>query len=246
MPTGIASQATVTHLDGKQLPLLLLVEDDAAMRKFLRAFLIGAGYRVEEAACAQEAVLLAPQCLPSLVILDLGLPDLDGQELLQQLREWFTAPIIILSVRDQDAQKVAALDSGADDYLTKPFSTSELLARIREALRQAVQVQSVDQLPLFEVGSLKVDLAARQVFLRDREIHLTPIEYKLLTTLVRYAGKVVTHQQLAREAWGPDKLHDTQHLRVFMSALRRKIELNLAQPRYVLTERGIGYRMATD
>jgi len=114
------------------------------------------------------------------------------------------------------------------------------------ALRHAVQVQSVDQLPLFEVGSLKVDLAARQVFLRDREIHLTPIEYKLLTTLVRYAGKVVTHQQLAREAWGPDKLHDTQHLRVFMSALRRKIELNLAQPRYVLTERGIGYRMATD
>jgi two-component system KDP operon response regulator KdpE len=151
-----------------------------------------------------------------------------------------------LSVRDQDAQKVAALDSGADDYLTKPFSTSELLARIRVALRHAVQVQSVDQLPVFEVGSLKVDLAARQVFLRDREIHLTPMEYKLLTTLVRYAGKVVTHQQLAREAWGPEKLHDIQHLRVFMSALRRKIELNLAQPRYVLTERGIGYRLTTE
>ena len=198
MPTGIAGQPTVTPLETKQLPLLLLVEDDAAMRKFLRTFLIGAGYRVEEAASAQEAVLLAPQCLPSLVILDLGLPDLDGQELLRQLREWFTAPIIILSVRDQDAQKVAAFDSGADDYLTKPFSTSELLARIRVALRHAVQVQSVDQLPLFEVGSLKVDLAARQVFLRNREIHLTPIEYKLLTTLVRYAGKVVTHQQFAR------------------------------------------------
>ena len=246
MPAGMTVGATPAMTNRDDEPTLLLVEDDASMRKFLRAFLVGAGYQVEEAASAQEALSIAPKCLPGLVILDLGLPDVDGQELLTLLREWLKAPIIVLTVRDSDAQKVMALDHGADDYLTKPFSTSELLARIRVALRHAQQMNSGDQLPVFQVGSLKIDLAARQVFLREREIHLTPIEYKLLTTLVRFAGKVVTHQQLAREAWGPDRLHDIQHLRVFMSGLRRKIELNLAQPRYLLTERGLGYRIAAE
>lgn len=221
---------------------LLLVEDELPMRKFLRTFLTGSGYQVGEAATAQEALLSATRNPPDLVILDLGLPDMDGQDLLKQVREWLTAPIIVLTARDQDAQKVAALDSGADDYLTKPFSTTELLARIRVALRHAARSEA--DAPVFESGNLKVDLSAHKVLMRGKEVHLTPIEYKLLATLVRHAGKVVPHQYLLEQVWGPEGTQDPQHLRVFMSSLRRKIETNLAQPRYVLTERGIGYRLA--
>ncbi|HEY2882560.1 MAG TPA: response regulator [Pirellulales bacterium] len=226
--------------------LVLLIEDDVPMRKFLRTFLSGVNYRVEEAATAEEALLSAAQNQPDVIILDLGLPDMDGQELLRQLREWLKAPVIVLSARDQDAQKVAALDGGADDYLTKPFSTSELLARIRVALRHAAQAPEEGGLPVYQTGNLRVDLSNRRVFVRDKEIHLTPIEYKLLRTLVQHPGKVLSHQYLLKEAWGSEHAQDTQHLRVFMGALRRKIETNLAQPRHVLTERGIGYRLATD
>jgi len=162
---------------------------------------------------------------------------------LRQLREWLQAPIIILSVRDQDAQKVAALDSGADDYLTKPFSSSELLARIRVGLRHASEVARDGDTPVHRFGNLKVDLSLRKVFFKDKDVHLTPIEYKLLVALIRYAGKVVPHQRLLEEVWGTDAPQDTQHLRVFMGTLRRKIEADVTRPRHILTERGIGYRL---
>jgi two-component system KDP operon response regulator KdpE len=162
------------------------------------------------------------------------------------LREWLQAPIIILSVRDQEDQKITALDNGADDYLTKPFSTGELLARIRVALRHAARVDPERESSAFTCGELKVDLAARRVFLKETEIHLTPTEYKLLTTLVRHAGKVLTHRFLLKEVWGPHHVQETHYLRVFMANLRRKIEDDPAQPRYLLTEQGVGYRFAAD
>jgi two-component system KDP operon response regulator KdpE len=177
------------------------------------------------------------------VILDLGLPDMDGQEVLKQLREWYTAPIIVLSARDQEQQKVTALDSGADDYLTKPFSTVELLARIRVALRHSARGDESDS-TVFERGDLKIDLAARSVFAHGNEVHLTPIEFKLLTSLVRHPGKVLTHQQLLKEVWGPHHLDETHYLRVFMTSLRRKLETDPARPQYLLTEQGVGYRFA--
>jgi len=226
--------------------MVLLIEDELPIRRFLRASLASDGYRLVEAETGQQGLRLAAQQPPDLVILDLGLPDLDGQEVLRQLREWLHAPIIILSVRDQEQQKIAALDNGADDYLTKPFSTGELLARIRVALRHA-QGRSVDQeSSTFVIGGLKVDLAVRRVFIQEKEIHLTPIEYKLLTTLVRHAGKVLTHHFLLREVWGPHHQQETHYLRVFMASLRRKIETDSAQPRYFLTEPGVGYRLAAD
>jgi len=231
------------HPDPSKPPVLLVVEDEAPMRKFLRTYLQGAGYDVQEAANGQDALLLAAQRIPSLVVLDLGLPDMDGQEVLRQLREWLKAPIIILSVRDQDAQKVAALDQGADDYLTKPFSTSELQARIRVALRHASELARDRETPVHRFGNLRVDLSLRKVFFKDKEVHLTPIEYKLLVTLIRHAGKVVPPQRLLEEVWGTGDAQDTQHLRVFMGTLRRKIEADVTRPRHILTERGIGYRL---
>ena len=228
------------------MPLVLLIEDEAPMRKFLRAFLSGAGYRVEDVATAEEGMRLAIDKRPDLVILDLGLPDMDGQDVLRKLREWMTAPIIVLSVRYQDAQKIMALNHGADDYLTKPFSTGELLARIRVALRHAAQGQSGGELPVFESGDIKVDLSTRRLFVRGSEVKLTRIEYKLLTTMVRQAGKVLTHQFLLEQVWGPKHAENTQYLRVFMAGLRRKIEFDPAQPRHLLTEQGVGYRLAID
>jgi two-component system, OmpR family, KDP operon response regulator KdpE len=227
-------------------PLILLIEDEPPMRKLLRAFLSGAGYRTAEATNGHQAIQLAAQRPPDLVILDLGLPDMDGQDVLQQLREWLSAPIIILSVRSQDVQKITALDHGADDYLTKPFSTGELLARIRVALRNAVRREGGLDVPVYESGDLRVDLGARQVFVRDEEVHLTPIEYKLLTTLIQHSGRVLTHQYLFKEVWGPSEEQRTQLLRVFMAGLRRKIEADPAQPKHLLTEQGVGYRLAVD
>jgi two-component system KDP operon response regulator KdpE len=225
-------------------PLVLLVEDEAPIRRFLRTALAAEGYRVAEAETGQQAIRLAVQQPPDLVVLDLGLPDVDGQEVLRQLREWLQAPIVILSARDQEAQKIAALDQGADDYLTKPFSTGELLARIRVALRHAAQAGSDRENATFVSGDLKVDLAARRVFVKEAEVHLTPLEYKLLTTLVRNAGKVLTHRFLLKEVWGPQQVQETHYLRVFMASLRRKIETDPAQPKYLLTEQGVGYRFA--
>jgi two-component system KDP operon response regulator KdpE len=224
-------------------PLLLLIEDELPIRRFLRSSLSAEGYRLMEAQTGEEAIRLAMEHPPELVILDLGLPDMDGQEVLQRLRKWLRAPIIILSARNQEQQKVAALDNGADDYLTKPFSTGELLARIRVALRHASRLSGADEPSVFAQGDLKVDLSARRVFVRDTEVHLTKLEYKLLTTLVKHAGKVLTHRFLLEEVWGPKHIDETHYLRVFMASLRRKIEADPARPRYLLTEPGVGYRL---
>lgn len=225
-------------------PLILLVEDELPIRRFLRTSLVGEGYRIIEANTAERAIRFAQQKLPDLVILDLGLPDLDGQEVLKKLRQWLSVPIIILSARDQDHQKITALDSGADDYLTKPFSTGELLARIRVALRHATRV--VGDSSEFCCGDLNVNLETRRIFVRGVEIHLTPLEYKLLCTLIHHAGKVLTHRFLLNEVWGPGHKEETPYLRVFMASLRRKIEADPAQPQYLLTEPGVGYRLRVE
>ena len=227
-------------------PLVLVIEDEPQIRRFLRATLSAHGYRLVEAATGQEGLMHAATHQPEIVILDLGLPDLDGLELTQQLREWSTVPIIVLSARGQESDKVAALDAGADDYLTKPFGVGELLARMRVALRHTARTAQEPGEAVFTVGDLRVDMARRQVFVTDQEVHLTPIEYKLLTTLVRYAGKVVTHHQLLREVWGPGASSETHYLRVYMGQLRHKLEANPARPRYLVTESGVGYRLRTD
>jgi two-component system KDP operon response regulator KdpE len=227
-------------------PIVLIVDDELPIRKFLGASLASAGYRIDEASTGRQALQHAAQQPPDLVILDLGLPDIDGQEILTQLREWLSAPIIVLSARDQEQQKITALDNGADDYLAKPFSTGELLARIRAALRHASTATSNSNLKTFELADLKVDLASRRVFTRGNEVHLTPIEYKLLTTLIHDAGKVLTHRQLLKEVWGPQRVDETHYLRVFMANLRRKLEVDPARPRYLLTEQGVGYRFASE
>ncbi|HEX4416088.1 MAG TPA: response regulator [Lacipirellulaceae bacterium] len=228
------------------LPRVLLVEDELPIRKFVHAALAGANYQVDDAATGQQALQHATQTPPDVVILDLGLPDMDGQHVIQRLREWLTAPIIVLSARDQEQQKIQALDNGADDYLTKPFSTGELLARTRVALRHANRLSDGAANSKFESGELTVDLAARRVYVADREVHLTPLEYKLLTTLIHHHGKVLTHRQLLKEVWGPDQVQETHYLRVFMATLRRKLEQDPARPRYLLTEQGIGYRLASE
>src|SRR5262245_21394050 len=223
--------------------LVLLIEDELPIRRFLRNSLADHDYRLLEAETGEQALRLAAQQPPDLVILDLGLPDTDGQTVLLRLREWYQGPVIVLSARDQEQQKIMALDHGADDYLTKPFSTGELLARMRVALRHATRPSSERDLSTFTTGDLKVDLAARRVFVGNREIHLTPLEYKLLTVLIRHAGKVLIHRFLLKEVWGPHHLQETHYLRVFMASLRRKIELDPARPRYLLTEPGVGYRL---
>lgn len=223
--------------------LILVIEDDSQIRRFLRATLSSNGYRLLEATTAQDGLRQVGTQHPDLIILDLGLPDLDGLEVTQQLREWTTTPIIVLSARDQDRDKIAALDAGADDYLTKPFSTGELLARLRVALRHVLLTAQGSEEPGFSVGELRVDLAHRQVFVNDNEIHLTPIEYKLLTTLIHYAGKVVTGRQLLKEVWGPTYTTESHYVRVYMGQLRRKLEADATRPRYIITEPGIGYRL---
>jgi two-component system, OmpR family, KDP operon response regulator KdpE len=222
-------------------PLVLVVEDEPQVRKFLRAGLPAHGYRLVEATTGEEALRLAVQHVPEVVLLDLGLPDMDGLEVTRRLREWSQVPILVISARGQESQKVDALDAGADDYLTKPFGFSELLARIRAALRRAVRSDAGES--TFESGALRVDLAARRVFVEGAEVHLTPIEYRLLTTLAKHAGKVVTHRQLLQEVWGPQSLDQTHYLRVHMTHLRRKIEPGGARPRLLQTEAGVGYRL---
>jgi two-component system KDP operon response regulator KdpE len=226
-------------------PRVLIIEDEKPIRAFLQASLTGEGHDVVEAETGREGLAQATMWVPDLVILDLGLPDLDGLEVIRELRGWSHAPILILSAREQERDKVAALDAGADDYLTKPFGIRELLARVRVALRHAAQVGKEEGAEI-TIAQFTMDLEARRAFMGERELRLTPIEYKLLTTLVRHAGKVLTHRFLLKEVWGPQRVDDVHYLRVFMAGLRRKIEADTSHPRYLLTEQGVGYRFADE
>jgi len=221
--------------------LILLVEDEPQMRRFLRVALEGSGYRYLEAGTGQEGLALAAQHRPEAILLDLGLPDMDGLDLVVRLREWSRIPVIVISARGQETDKVGALDAGADDYLTKPFGTRELLARVRVALRHAGP--EAQQEPVFVLDRWRVDLAKRQVLMDGKEVHLTPLEYSLFTTLIRHAGKVVTHRQLLKEVWGGAAGAQPLYLRVYMTQLRHKLEAEPSRPRYLQTEPGVGYRL---
>jgi two-component system, OmpR family, KDP operon response regulator KdpE len=221
---------------------ILIVDDERAIRRFLRAALTSHGYQIFEAENGQMALAAAAENRPDVVILDLGLPDMDGVEVTRQLREWYQAPIVILSVRDQENDKIAALDAGADDYLTKPFGVGELMARIRVILRRSTH--PVDE-PVYEIDDLKVDLPRRLVTLQGQEVELTPTEYDILRVLVQHAGRVLTHRQILRDVWGVPYETETHLLRVNMSNLRRKIEPDPNQPHYIVTEPGVGYRLRT-
>jgi two-component system KDP operon response regulator KdpE len=222
--------------------LVLVVEDEPQMRKFIRASLSSHGYRILEAERASEALILTSHN-PALILLDLGLPDADGIDLTKQLRGFCSVPIIVLSARGREDDKVAALDAGADDYLTKPFGVNELLARMRVALRHAHGLDSSSEAQIYDFGELHVDLARREVTLAGKDVHLTPIEYKLLVLFARHAGKVLTHRQILKEVWGPGYATQTHYVRVQMAELRKKIELDPARPKLLVTEPGVGYRL---
>jgi two-component system KDP operon response regulator KdpE len=225
---------------------VLVVEDELPIRRFLRPSLVTRGYRVLEATSGEDGLLQAAQRQPDLIILDLGLPDMDGLEVIRRLREWTARPIIVLSARGAEPDKVTALDAGADDYVAKPFTVGELLARVRVALRHAARADRETGEATFSVGRLRVDLDRRQVWLGDAEVRLTPIEYRLLAMLVQHAGRVVTHRQLLREVWGPAHMEQTHYLRVYMASLRRKLEVDPARPRFLRTEPGVGYRLLAE
>ncbi len=218
----------------------LIIDDEVQIRRLLRVTLEAGGYRVFEAATGQEGLVEAAQRRPDVIVLDLGLPDMDGAEVLKRLREWSQAPVLVLSVREGEDDKVSALDSGADDYMTKPFSTVELLARLRVARRHA---QPVADNSVFRSGRLEVDLAGRRVSVKGQEVKMTPTEYSLLRLLVRNAGKVVTHRQILKEVWGPNYAEQTHYLRVYMAHLREKIEADPGRPELLLTEPGVGNRL---
>jgi two-component system KDP operon response regulator KdpE len=224
-------------------PRVLVVEDEPEVRRFLRTALDVQGFRVVEAETAREGLAAATTYNPELILLDLGLPDGDGIEITRTVREWSRVPIIVISARGREDDKVAALDAGADDYLTKPFGVKELLARIRVALRHAVQSASPGGDPVLLAGTLRIDQARREVRVGEREVKLTPIEYRLLALLAQNAGKVLTHRQILREVWGPPYMGEVQYLRVFMSQIRRKVEADPARPQLLLTEQGVGYRL---
>jgi two-component system KDP operon response regulator KdpE len=226
-------------------PAIVLIEDDPKIRRFLRTAFANNGYRLFEAATGSDGLVEAATRQPDVVIVDLGLPDLDGVEVIRRLREWTSVPVIVLSARGQESDKVAALDVGADDYVSKPFGPAELLARVRVALRHAARAPT-DEDATFSVDDLRVDLARRQVFVGDKEVHLTPIEYKLLTTLIRHAGKVLTHGQLLKEVWGPSHESEAHYLRIYIMQLRRKLEANPTRPRYLRTEPGVVYRLVAE
>lgn len=226
-----------------ELPLVLVVEDEPKMRSFLRVTLESNGMRYAEASTAREAISKAQGQSPDIVIADLGLPDADGIDVIRGIRRWSSIPVIVLSARSQESAKVAALDAGADDYVTKPFATGELLARLRVALRHSARHVNGAAQTVFKVRDLCVDLLQRKVTLRDTDTHLTPIEYRLLTILIKKAGQVVTHAELLRDAWGPAKVDQQHYLRIYMGGLRRKLEVDPTQPVYLLTETGVGYRL---
>jgi two-component system KDP operon response regulator KdpE len=223
-------------------PLVLLVEDDSQMRRFLRAALTSNGFRLLEATTAQEALRLATGHNPEIVLLDLGLPDRDGLSVTADVRGWSRVPIIVLSARGREQDKVDALDAGADDYLTKPFGVMELMARIRVALRHAREVGAATDTPVVDLDGLRIDLARREVHVGDASVHLTPTEYRILALLTQHLGKVVTHRQILREVWGRASIEQRHYVRVHMAQLRRKLEEDPARPRWIVTEPGVGYR----
>ncbi len=223
-------------------PLVLVVEDEQSMRRFLRAALESHDYRVTEATTCEEALRAATSHNPELVLLDLGLPDGDGLSLLERLREWSRVPIVVLSARGREQDKVAALDTGADDYLTKPFGTGELLARLRVAIRHAAASGPTGEV-VATVGPISIDHGKREVRVRGELVHLTPIEFRLLSVLARHADRVLTHRQILKEVWGPNAQTQTHYLRVYMAQLRRKVERDPARPRWLVTEPDVGYRL---
>lgn len=220
-------------------PLVLIVDDEPQVRRFLRTALPAAGYRFVEAENGAEALRLAEQYVPDVVLLDLGLPDMEGREVARALRRWSKVPILVLSARGEERQKVELLDAGADDYLTKPFGFEELVARIRAALRRVARAASADPSGVFECGPLRLDPATHRVHVAGTEIHLTPIEFKLLATLAAHPGRILTKKQLLLEVWGPQHTSETQYLRVYMTHLRRK--LGEAGKTILRTEAGVGY-----
>lgn len=226
-------------------PKVLVVEDEAPMRKFIRVAFGSQGFEMIETDKGREALTLAAMHNPDILLLDLGLPDMDGLEVVRLLREWSAVPIIVVSARGQEKDKIDALDLGADDYLTKPFSMGELLARVRVALRHATRGPTEAEAQ-FQTGELRVDLGRRMVFLAGAEVHLTPIEYKLLLTLIRHAGLVLTHRQLLKDTWGAAYVEHSHYLRVYMSQLRHKLEADPARPKLILNEPGVGYRLKAD
>jgi two-component system KDP operon response regulator KdpE len=225
---------------------LVVIEDDPQIRRFLRSGLSAEPFRIFEAETGRAGLVEAATRKPDLVIVDLGLPDIDGVEVVAELREWYTRPIIILSARSNEQEKIKALDAGADDYLTKPFGIGELLARIRAALRRAARDAGVAAEDAIEFGEVRVDLAARRVQRAGSDVHLTPNEYRLLAALVRHAGKVCTHRQLLADVWGPSHVEHGHYLRIYMAQLRHKLEVDPTNPRFLRTEAGVGYRLLVD
>jgi two-component system KDP operon response regulator KdpE len=226
-------------------PVIVLVEDDPEVRNFIRTGLLKRGYRLLEALTGVDGLTEAANNRPDVVVVERDLPDMDGIEVVRRLREWTSVPVVVLSARNQETDKVAALDAGADDYVTRPFGIDEFLARIRVALRHAAGASRPEE-AVFTLGDLRVDLARRRVFLADRDVHLTPIEYRLLIALVHHAGNVLTHRHLLTEVWGPSHTEEVHYLRVYMAHLRRKIEADPTNPRCLLTEPGVGYRLASE
>jgi two-component system KDP operon response regulator KdpE len=223
---------------------ILVIEDEPPLQRFLRVTLRTQDYDVIEAVTGEEGLRRAAADRPDLIILDLGLPDLDGVEVARRVREWSPVPIIVVSARGKEQDKVAALDAGADDYLTKPFGVGELLARVRVVLRHLATAKGAIGEPVYEAGAIRIDLSRREVTTASRAVHLTRHEFNLLAALVKNAGKVLTHRQLLREVWGPDAIEESHYLRVYMNQLRQKLEEDPARPQYLLTETGVGYRFA--
>jgi two-component system KDP operon response regulator KdpE len=225
-------------------PLIAVIEDEPPIRRFLKASLSVEGFHVVEATTGKEGLRVITQQLPALVLLDLGLPDMDGSEIIREVRGWSAAPIVVISARGEEASKIAALDAGADDYLTKPFGVGELLARIRVALRHAARRSGDDSPdPILQIGDVRIDLAGRTVMKAEAEIKLTKIEFDLLSALARNVGKVITHRQLLKEVWGPHAVHEPHYVRVFMANLRKKLEDDPSRPVMLITEQGVGYRL---
>jgi two-component system KDP operon response regulator KdpE len=223
--------------------VVLVVEDEVPIRRFLKAALEAQGFKMLEAATGAQAIAMTASHNPDIILLDLGLPDIDGLEVIKRIREWSHIPIIVISARGKDTEKVDGLDAGADDYLAKPFSVEELAARLRVAIRHLSQSRVGKDESVFQAGELKIDLARRMVWVSGQEIHLTPIEFKLLAVLVRHNGKVLTHRQLLKEVWGLASEEQAHYLRNYIHTLRHKLEADPARPVYLRTEPGVGYRL---